>query len=125
MSRDPSLCKDCGSAPIPGSRRCESCKLAHAARERERRVTRRAQGLCVVCGDWAVVDAAGVAMSLCDEHRLAYERRRSAVRSGSAQPTTTRAGLFRRVATVAQETARKRAKAKPKPKAARTRAARR
>lgn len=112
-------CWDCSSPPLPDARRCRSCNDAHNERERERRRVRREAGLCVVCGDPAVRDAEGRFMSLCDEHRRAYEVKREQDkrrRNGEAVPTWP--GLFARVSSSAQqETKQKPRRAKVKKRA--------
>lgn len=78
--RDPHKCQDCSSPPLPDGRRCQSCKDLHNMREAARREERRAQGLCLPCGQPAVIDEEGNPMRYCDECRAKNDARRAALK---------------------------------------------
>lgn len=78
--RDPSLCQDCGSVPLPDGRRCQTCKDLHNLREAARRAERRENGLCVPCGEPAVLDDDGEPMRYCDGCRAKNDARRLALK---------------------------------------------
>lgn len=78
-------CQECSSPPEPGSRRCRTCKDHHNLREAARRQARRDAGLCVRCGETAVVDDDGEPMSYCDGCRAANDARRLALKKQRAR----------------------------------------
>lgn len=91
-------CRECSAKPLPGKRRCAECTELHRLREALRRALRRSQGLCVVCGQPAVIDDNKEPMSLCDQHRLEYEVRRLAQKKRREKENGKRATSgFRRV----------------------------
>lgn len=80
MSRERDTCQECSSLPLPGERRCQGCKDLHNLREAKRRDDRREQGLCVPCGEPAVLDDDGVPMRYCDSCRAKNDARRLALK---------------------------------------------
>ena len=84
MSRERDTCQECSSLPLPGERRCQTCKDFHNLREAKRRDDRRAQGLCVPCGEPAVplYESGKLVghMSYCDGCRAKNDARRLAVK---------------------------------------------
>jgi hypothetical protein len=80
MGRIRDTCQECGSPPLPGKTRCQTCLEHHSLREAKRRQDRRDQGLCVPCGAPAVIDDDGVPMSYCDACRAKNDARRLAIK---------------------------------------------
>jgi len=69
----PGRCRECAEPATEGAR-CADCRVAHNAREAERRRARKAAGACTVCGERAVrVD--GVRLTTCAVHREYYRAR--------------------------------------------------
>jgi hypothetical protein len=75
MSRDKSICKDCGSTPEPGKRRCNECRAKHNEREAQRRSDRRARERCTVCGLDVEEDR-----NMCAVHLEYYQHRQEVTR---------------------------------------------
>jgi len=61
---------------LPDGRRCQTCKDLHNLREAARREERREQGLCLPCGQPAVIDDDGMPMRYCDDCRAKNDARR-------------------------------------------------
>lgn len=78
--RERDTCQECSSPPLPGERRCSTCKELHNLREAKRRDDRREQGLCVPCGAPAVLDDDGEPMRFCDACRAKADARRLALK---------------------------------------------
>lgn len=95
MSRERDTCQECSELPLSGERRCQSCKDLHNLREAKRRDDRREQGLCVPCGERAVLDDDGVPMRYCGACRAKNDARRLALKQ-RAKPKRTKEASARR-----------------------------
>lgn len=96
MSRERDTCQECSELPLPGERRCRSCKDLHNLREAKRRDDRREQGRCVPCGEPAVVDDDGVPMRYCAGCRAKNDARRLALKQQRAKSKRAKEASARR-----------------------------